>query len=86
MAVTVEALGLLFDPYVLAVVLASAVFGLFVGAMPGLTATMAVALLVPITFYMEPVPSIAAMVSVSAMAIFAGGPLTRAPMKWNQPP
>ena len=62
----------MFDPYVLGVVLASALFGLFVGAIPGLTATMATALLVPVTFVMPPVPAIACMVTATAMAIFAG--------------
>jgi TctA family transporter len=66
------AFGLVFDPYVLFVILASAVFGLFVGAMPGLTATMATALLVPITFFMSPVPALGAIVTATAMAIFAG--------------
>nr|WP_302474451.1 tripartite tricarboxylate transporter permease [Roseococcus sp. MDT2-1-1] len=50
----------------------SAVFGLFVGAMPGLTATMATALLVPVTFFMDPVPALGAIVTATAMAIFAG--------------
>src|SRR5690606_4766958 len=78
----IAALGLVFDPYVLAVIFGSAVFGLFVGAIPGLSATMAVALLVPVTFFMPPVPAIAAMVSATAMAIFAGdvpGALLRMP-------
>ena len=60
------------DPLVLAVVLASAVFGLFIGAIPGLSATMAVALLVPITFFLPPLPAVASMVTATAMAIFAG--------------
>ena len=47
-------------------------FGLFVGAMPGLTATMATALLVPVTFFMPPVPALGAIVTATAMAIFAG--------------
>ncbi len=64
--------ALVFDPYVLWVILASAAFGLFVGAVPGLTATMATALLVPVTFFMEPVPAIASIVTATAMAIFAG--------------
>src|ERR671916_737503 len=42
------------------------------GAIPGLTATMAIALLVPVTFFMDPVPAVGAMVACSAMAIFAG--------------
>jgi putative tricarboxylic transport membrane protein len=68
----IAAFMLVFDPYTLLVILAASVFGMFMGAVPGLSATMAVALLVPLTFFMEPVPAIAAMVSVTAMAIFAG--------------
>ncbi|MDR3229802.1 MAG: tripartite tricarboxylate transporter permease [Synergistaceae bacterium] len=67
-----HALSLLMDPYVVAVIVGSSVYGLFVGAMPGLTASMATALLVPVTFFMEPVPALAAMVAMEAMAIFAG--------------
>jgi TctA family transporter len=66
------AFGLVFQPYVLAVIVASAVYGLFVGAIPGLTATMATALLVPVTFFMPPVPAVAAIVTATAMAIFSG--------------
>jgi len=39
---------------------------------PGLTATMATALLVPVTFFMAPIPAIAAIVTATAMAIFSG--------------
>jgi TctA family transporter len=67
-----EAFKLVLDPYVLWVILGSAMFGLFVGAVPGLTATMATALLVPVTFFMPPVPAIASIVTATAMAIFAG--------------
>ncbi|MBS4044826.1 MAG: tripartite tricarboxylate transporter permease [Alphaproteobacteria bacterium] len=73
---------LVFDPYVLLVMVCSAAFGLFVGAIPGLTATMATALLVPITFFMPPVPAVAAIVTATAMAIFSGdipGALLRIP-------
>lgn len=56
---------------ILTIVLGSAM-GLLFGAIPGLTATMAVALLVPFTFFMDPLPALVAMVTVSAMAIFAG--------------
>jgi len=81
-AVISQAFGLVFDPYVLWVIFASAMFGLFVGCVPGLTATMATALLVPITFFMPPVPAVAAIVTCTAMAIFAGdipGALLRIP-------
>ena len=67
-----EALLLLLQPSTLLAMLLASLFGLFVGAVPGLTATMATALLVPLTFYMDAVPAIAAMVAASAMAIFAG--------------
>ncbi len=66
------AFGLVFQPYVLMVILLSALYGLFVGAIPGLTATMATALLVPVTFFMAPVPAVAAIVTATAMAIFSG--------------
>ncbi|MCG7599915.1 tripartite tricarboxylate transporter permease [Halomonas sp. McH1-25] len=67
-----QGLQLVFNGQTMLVILAAAAFGIFVGAVPGLTATMAVALLVPITFYMDPTPAIAAIVTTSAMAIFAG--------------
>jgi putative tricarboxylic transport membrane protein len=66
------AFQMVFDPYNLWVMLGASLFGLFVGAVPGLTATMATALLVPVTFFMAPIPAIAAIVSATAMAIFAG--------------
>ena len=48
-------------------------FGIFVGATPGLTATMAVALIVPISFYMpDPNSGLAMIIGVSFTAIFAG--------------
>ena len=67
-----QAFALVFDPYNIVVMLAASAFGLFVGAVPGLTATMAVALLVPVTFFMAPIPAIAAIVTATAMAIFSG--------------
>lgn len=67
-----QAAQLLSEPQVLLVIACSATYGLFVGSMPGLTATMAAALLVPVTFFMDPVPALAAMVTMEAMAIFSG--------------
>ncbi len=63
---------MVFEPYNIVVMLAASLFGLFVGAVPGLTATMATALLVPVTFFMAPIPAIAAIVTATAMAIFSG--------------
>src|SRR5512133_500892 len=67
-----QAFSMVFDPYTIAVMLVASLYGLFVGAVPGLTATMATALLVPVTFFMAPIPAIAAMVTATAMAIFSG--------------
>src|SRR3954470_17389488 len=67
-----EAFRLVFDPYTMLVMALASLFGLFVGAVPGLTATMATALLVPVTFFMAPIPAIAAIVTATAMAIFSG--------------
>ena len=53
-----------------------------VGSLPGLSATMATALLVPVTFYLSPIAAVATIISASAMAIFSGdipGALLRIP-------
>src|SRR6266513_4404765 len=71
-AAWLQAFGMVFDPYNIVVMIGASLFGLFVGAVPGLTATMATALLVPVTFFMAPVPAIAAIVTATAMAIFSG--------------
>ncbi|MEX0770982.1 MAG: tripartite tricarboxylate transporter permease, partial [Balneolaceae bacterium] len=68
-----EALQLVvFTPSIWLVILFSAIYGVFLGAIPGLTATMAVALFVPITYWMDPIPALAAIATMSACAIFAG--------------
>ena len=63
---------MVFEPYTLMVIVLASLYGLFVGAVPGLTATMATALLVPVTFFMAPIPAVAAIVTATAMAIFSG--------------
>ncbi len=67
-----QAFSMVFEPYTLMVIVLASFYGLFVGAVPGLTATMATALLVPVTFFMAPVPAVAAIVTATAMAIFSG--------------
>ncbi len=67
-----EAVTTVLSPGVLLMIAIAAAYGLFVGAIPGLTATMAVALFVPFTFDMDPVPALAAIVTLEATAIFAG--------------
>ncbi|KKX26275.1 tripartite tricarboxylate transporter permease [Rhizobium sp. LC145] len=82
MDVILQAFALVATGNVIVTIIAASMFGLFVGAVPGLTATMATALLVPLTFFMEPVAAVGAIVACSAMAIFAGdipGALLRIP-------
>src|SRR3712207_1837247 len=67
-----QVLQQLLDPTTLIAIFASALFGVLMGAIPGLTATMATALLVPVTFFLPPIPAIATMVTATAVAIFAG--------------
>jgi len=57
---------------VLLVILFSAMYGIFVGSIPGLTATMAVALMVPMTFFLGDVEAVAAIVTTVTCSIFAG--------------
>ena len=59
-------------PDVLLAILLSSIYGLVVGSLPGLSATMATALLVPITFYLSPIAAVATIIAASAMAIFSG--------------
>ncbi len=77
-----EAFRLVAAPDVLIAIMASAVYGLVVGSLPGLSATMATALLVPVTFYLSPIAAVATIITASAMAIFSGdipGALMRIP-------
>ncbi len=47
--------------------------GIIVGAIPGLTATMAIALLIPFTFSMNPISGIVMLLAIYAGGIYAGG-------------
>lgn len=71
-ATLLEAFRLVFQQDVLIAILAASIYGLVVGSLPGLSATMATALLVPVTFYLSPIAAIATIISASAMAIFSG--------------
>ncbi|MDN7130873.1 tripartite tricarboxylate transporter permease [Halomonas sp. MC140] len=77
-----NALALLFTPTTLGVMLACALYGLVIGAIPGFSAAMAVALMVPVSYFLDPVPALAGVVTLCAMGIFSGdipGALLRIP-------
>lgn len=48
-------------------------FGIIIGAIPGLTATMGIALLVPFTFGMTPITGIVMLLGIYTGAIYGGG-------------
>ncbi len=68
----IDALSTLCSPAILLIMTAGVFGGLVVGAIPGLTSTMAVALLVPITFTMPMDISLALLVSTYVGAISGG--------------
>src|SRR5215211_261042 len=77
-----EAFRMVAAPDVMIAILVSSIYGLVIGCLPGLSATMATALLVPVTFYLSPIAAVATIISASAMAIFSGdipGALLRIP-------
>ena len=67
MDVLPSSFGMIATPEVALVVFLSSVYGLVIGCIPGLSATMATALLVPITFYLSPIAAVAAIISSSAI-------------------
>lgn len=62
----------LMDIWVLTAAVVGIVSGIIIGAIPGLGPTMAIALLIPVTFSMEPIPAIILLLGVYQGAIFGG--------------
>lgn len=78
----IAAFDLVFRVEIILIIIAASIYGILVGAMPGISATLAVAMLVPITYFMEPVAALATIATAVAMAIFSGdlpGALLRIP-------
>jgi len=65
-------LSSVFTGYNMLAVAAGTGLGLVVGAMPGLSATMAIALLVPVTFVMPPETGISMLASIYMGAMYGG--------------
>lgn len=60
------------QPSVIIAIFAASFLGIVIGAIPGLTATMGAALLVPFTMFLDPLPGMAAIIAMAASSIFAG--------------
>jgi len=65
-------LSAIFEPMNFLAVLAGVVSGMTIGALPGLSATMGAALIVPFTFFMEPIPAIAMLSALYCGATYGG--------------
>ena len=64
--------SVLLDPYTFLMVVFAIVVGTIFGALPGVSATMAVALGLPFTYSMQPVPAIVFLVAVYCSSITGG--------------
>lgn len=67
-----DGLGLVFQVDSLLLIFAGVMIGMLVGAMPGLTANMGVAVLLPLTFTMDPHQAIAAIAGIWLGALYGG--------------
>jgi putative tricarboxylic transport membrane protein len=67
-----EGFLLIADPFNVALIFAGVLIGVVVGALPGLSSPMAVALLLPFTITLEPVPAIAMMAALYCAGTFGG--------------
>lgn len=65
-------LELVADPTTIFAIVAASLYGLFMGAMPGLTATMAMALMLPFLIFAPTPAALAAVIAMHAMAITSG--------------
>lgn len=64
--------AVLTDPTLLTFIFLAAVLGMVVGAVPGLTASAAIAMLLPITFYMEPLSALAFLYVIGKSGRYGG--------------
>lgn len=72
MEAVVEGLGLLLDPFNIGLIVMGVLIGVLVGALPGLSSPMAIALLIPFTIQLEPVPAISMMAALYCAGTFGG--------------
>ncbi|GAE07076.1 tricarboxylate transport membrane protein TctA [Paenibacillus sp. JCM 10914] len=68
----IQGMGHVFQPEVIILLIGGVLLGIIIGALPGLTATMGVALFLPVTFGMEAVSGILLLVGIYFGSIFGG--------------
>ncbi len=72
MDAVLQGILLMADPTNVALIFVAVLIGVVVGALPGLSSPMAVALLLPFTISMEPVPAISMMAALYCAGTFGG--------------
>ena len=65
-------LGTLCEPQTLLFLFIGTLLGLIIGALPGLTGNMAIALMVPLTYTMAPTTGLAFLTAIYCSSIFGG--------------
>ncbi|TQM13300.1 tripartite tricarboxylate transporter permease [Pseudonocardia kunmingensis] len=68
-----DGLSLVLNPLTILLIAAGTLLGIMFGAMPGLTANMGVALLVPVTYSMSVTQAIALLIGIYLGALYGGG-------------
>ena len=69
----IEGFAVIFDPMTLLYIALGTVAGVIVGAMPGMSASMAVILAMTFSYALDPIPALAFLVAVYCAAITGGG-------------
>ncbi|NLF43546.1 MAG: C4-dicarboxylate ABC transporter permease, partial [Bacteroidales bacterium] len=67
-----QAFFLAFTWYNLFLMFVGMLGGVIIGALPGLTGTMAVTLVLPFTFHMQPIPALLLLVAIYKGAMYGG--------------
>lgn len=62
----------MFDPVMMLLLVAGTFMGLVIGAVPGLTTNMAIAIMVPFTFAMEPVAALVFLTAIYCAGMYGG--------------
>lgn len=68
----IEVINEVLQPASLLAIVAGTVIGVVIGGLPGLSATMAIALLIPVTFLMDPIPGLILLVTVYTAGVYGG--------------
>ena len=70
--VIAQAIGIIFQPLQFALLVGSVFSGIVVGALPGLTSTIAIGLLIPLTFTMSKYSAFIMMCGIYCGSIYGG--------------